>query len=225
MNWADFDHDSDDDPQSNEGRSGSFSDWSSEAHTPNGYAQAVSQENALALQEPPQHERRQGTKKKLQNKSLSRNELAFQSESSRSESSSALDGSSSGVFSSGIATATPSTSMDALPSLGAALHDTGGCSPCLFVLTMAGCVNGAECSFCHLSHKGKSHSRPNKSKRDRFKKLIQRQSDSALSGSASGDGNRVLDVSGSEDGSAGSDRNALPVPLARGAGQSAKLSL
>jgi hypothetical protein len=61
-----------------------------------------------------------------------------------------------------------------LPSIGAALHATGNCKPCLFVHSKVGCNNSAECSFCHFVH-GRSHkARPCKNKRERYKKLVER---------------------------------------------------
>jgi len=67
-----------------------------------------------------------------------------------------------------------------LPSIGAALHESAQCTPCLFSRSEVGCANGDACSFCHLSHKRSTHPRPNKGKRDRYKKLISRQSELAV---------------------------------------------
>jgi hypothetical protein len=61
-----------------------------------------------------------------------------------------------------------------LPSVGAALHSTGNCKPCLFVHGYMGCRSGAECQFCHLLHSRSSKARPCKNKRERYKKLVER---------------------------------------------------
>jgi len=62
-------------------------------------------------------------------------------------------------------------------SLGSALHDLGGCKPCLFVNTHFGCQNGSLCEFCHFQHNRKAKQRPCKAKRDRYKKLLTRMND------------------------------------------------
>jgi len=56
-------------------------------------------------------------------------------------------------------------------SVGAARHSTGQCRPCRFARALAGCVNGRDCSFCHLDHT-KGRSRPSKSKRLKCKKFL-----------------------------------------------------
>ncbi|CAE8602687.1 unnamed protein product [Polarella glacialis] len=60
-------------------------------------------------------------------------------------------------------------------SLGSKRHDENKCKPCLFVSTPPGCDNGISCEFCHIpQHQGKEKSRPCKTKRDRYKKLLKR---------------------------------------------------
>mmetsp|Transcript_85626 Transcript_85626/g.167529 ORF Transcript_85626/g.167529 Transcript_85626/m.167529 type:complete len:247 (-) Transcript_85626:372-1112(-) len=60
-------------------------------------------------------------------------------------------------------------------SRGSLLHDTGRCKPCLFEHTVVGCSSGASCSFCHFPHSRKQGPRPCKSKRERFKAIVERQ--------------------------------------------------
>lgn len=55
-------------------------------------------------------------------------------------------------------------------SVGAQRHEGGKCKPCRYVATLSGCVHGASCTFCHLSH-NKDRKRPSKSKRLRLKKI------------------------------------------------------
>lgn len=50
-------------------------------------------------------------------------------------------------------------------SKGCDLHKTGTCRPCHYVATKAGCMNGAECEFCHLPHPRRARQRPCKTKR------------------------------------------------------------
>jgi len=63
---------------------------------------------------------------------------------------------------------------EVLPSIGSVGHWNKTCKACLFVHTKIGCQNGAICHFCHYVHKGKNTSRPCKSKRDRYRKLVER---------------------------------------------------
>eukprot|EP00416_Gambierdiscus_australes_P034568 CAMPEP_0171116782 /NCGR_PEP_ID=MMETSP0766_2-20121228/91066_1 /TAXON_ID=439317 /ORGANISM="Gambierdiscus australes, Strain CAWD 149" /LENGTH=194 /DNA_ID=CAMNT_0011579243 /DNA_START=34 /DNA_END=618 /DNA_ORIENTATION=- len=60
-------------------------------------------------------------------------------------------------------------------SLGAAKHDDGTCRPCFFSSSPVGCKNGADCRFCHLSHRGLRRQRPCKERRVRYKKSIEYQ--------------------------------------------------
>lgn len=60
-----------------------------------------------------------------------------------------------------------------LPSVGSALHNVGGCKPCLLIVAKSGCAQGADCDFCHFRHVRKSM-RPSKGKRERFKRLLER---------------------------------------------------
>mmetsp|Transcript_30306 Transcript_30306/g.86499 ORF Transcript_30306/g.86499 Transcript_30306/m.86499 type:complete len:274 (+) Transcript_30306:91-912(+) len=50
-------------------------------------------------------------------------------------------------------------------SIGTAAHGTSACRPCHYVHTLSGCVNGANCEFCHLPHAKKTRPRPCKSRR------------------------------------------------------------
>lgn len=52
----------------------------------------------------------------------------------------------------------PAPGSAALPSLGSALHGSGGCRPCAFFHGV-GCENGAICSFCHLCEAGERQRR------------------------------------------------------------------
>lgn len=56
-------------------------------------------------------------------------------------------------------------------SAGSEFHNVGKCRPCHYVSTKAGCVNGAECLFCHLDHPKRRRPRPCKSKRAKCKRL------------------------------------------------------
>lgn len=56
-------------------------------------------------------------------------------------------------------------------SKGSELHEAGQCKPCHYVNTKAGCSNGDQCDFCHLSHQKKNRPRPCKSKRTKCKKM------------------------------------------------------
>jgi len=59
-------------------------------------------------------------------------------------------------------------------SKGCDLHKTGTCRPCHYVATKAGCMNGAECEFCHLPHPRRARQRPCKTKRLQFKRVVNR---------------------------------------------------
>eukprot|EP00930_Biecheleria_cincta_P057282 TRINITY_DN4324_c0_g1_i4.p1 TRINITY_DN4324_c0_g1~~TRINITY_DN4324_c0_g1_i4.p1 ORF type:complete len:287 (-),score=30.61 TRINITY_DN4324_c0_g1_i4:589-1449(-) len=71
----------------------------------------------------------------------------------------------------------PSTASEAfmqeLPSAGSALHPSGSCKPCLLISSPLGCHKGALCDFCHFKH-ARKNMRPNKGKRERFKRLLER---------------------------------------------------
>jgi len=56
-------------------------------------------------------------------------------------------------------------------SKGSALHESGQCKPCLYVGTKSGCINGAECGFCHAGHR-RSRPRPSKSTRTKCKQIV-----------------------------------------------------
>lgn len=127
--------------------------------------------------------------KKLSNKTLSKHDLEA-SQRSRDE----TPNSSCTEDTSGRSTGTPrSQATDDLAegthggwSVGAALHDTDGCKPCLFVHTHVGCQNGSSCEFCHYVHKRKSKPRPCKGKRDRYRKLLMRMEESIDTASNAG---------------------------------------
>jgi hypothetical protein len=127
--------------------------------------------------------------KKLSNKALSKHALEA-SRRSRDE----TPNSSCTEDASGMSTGTPrSQATDDLAegtsggwSIGAALHDSEGCKPCLFVHTHVGCQNGASCEFCHYVHKRKSKPRPCKGKRDRYRKLLMRMEESLDTSSNAG---------------------------------------
>mmetsp|Transcript_96782 Transcript_96782/g.282946 ORF Transcript_96782/g.282946 Transcript_96782/m.282946 type:complete len:181 (+) Transcript_96782:62-604(+) len=55
-----------------------------------------------------------------------------------------------------------------LPSRGSVTHASGKCVPCHYHDTTAGCLNGRDCSFCHM-HRKDSRQRPNKAKRAKAK--------------------------------------------------------
>jgi len=55
-------------------------------------------------------------------------------------------------------------------------HDQGTCTPCPFLLSPDGCLNGAECCLCHLSHNlGRDRQKPCKWKRQKFKDILDEQ--------------------------------------------------
>lgn len=60
---------------------------------------------------------------------------------------------------------------DSLPSVGSAQHSAGRCTPCKFFSRLSGCNSGADCAFCHISHK-KSRMRPSKNVRKACKALV-----------------------------------------------------
>jgi len=66
-------------------------------------------------------------------------------------------------------------------SIGAVLHESGGCKACVFLNSKPGCNNGVKCNFCHLyHHKGrrrKNKLRPCKGKRERYRKLLIRMTE------------------------------------------------
>lgn len=151
-----------------------------------------------------------GTKKKLHNKRLTREQLLLlaATDSMGSDSASELHSSGPGdvqaCFSHDSTTETPdrapihgdrgmeaaveSAGFEGEVSQGSVGHELGTCKPCLFVHSKVGCQNGAECTFCHMQHTRNSKPRPCKGKRDRYKKLIARsiesQSNSSQVGSA-----------------------------------------
>jgi len=114
----------------------------------------------------------------------------------------------------GITDFTPLTSVVGQYSAGSALHDTG-CKPCLFVNTVLGCQNGADCEYCHLQHSRGTRNRPGKGKRDRYRKLIARitSEDSNQNGSQSGSSTRGSSERGCS--SAGADTR-MPQQLHKG---------
>lgn len=59
-------------------------------------------------------------------------------------------------------------------SFGSEVHDRGGeCRPCLYVNTLAGCFNGAECKYCHICAPKKTRQmRHCKAKRDQCKNIV-----------------------------------------------------
>eukprot|EP00930_Biecheleria_cincta_P087417 TRINITY_DN76650_c0_g1_i1.p1 TRINITY_DN76650_c0_g1~~TRINITY_DN76650_c0_g1_i1.p1 ORF type:complete len:314 (+),score=67.72 TRINITY_DN76650_c0_g1_i1:126-1067(+) len=59
-------------------------------------------------------------------------------------------------------------------SKGSIWHQEGNCRPCFFFKSPVGCSKGVECTFCHFHHRRRERTRPCKSKRDRFKKLVDR---------------------------------------------------
>merc|ERR1712032_1748649 len=52
----------------------------------------------------------------------------------------------------------PQLGSAALPTVGSASHQLGGCQPCAFLYTK-GCVNGVQCTFCHLCEPGEKKRR------------------------------------------------------------------
>merc|ERR1712013_438394 len=52
----------------------------------------------------------------------------------------------------------PQLGSAALPSVGSASHQLGGCQPCAFLYTK-GCANGVQCKFCHLCEPGEGNPR------------------------------------------------------------------
>lgn len=57
-------------------------------------------------------------------------------------------------------------------SKGSSLHADGKCKPCHYVHTKLGCLNGQECTFCHIPHSSKSRPRPCKTKRMQCKRIL-----------------------------------------------------
>mmetsp|Transcript_41544 Transcript_41544/g.115542 ORF Transcript_41544/g.115542 Transcript_41544/m.115542 type:complete len:230 (-) Transcript_41544:183-872(-) len=72
------------------------------------------------------------------------------------------------------------TLHDKEPSIGSALHASGGCTPCGFFFKDKGCKAGASCRFCHLSHERSQMKkkdrpfRPCKNRRDQYRRLATR---------------------------------------------------
>ena len=81
-----------------------------------------------------------------------------------------------------------------LPSAGSTLHQADSCRPCLLLRTNIGCQKGELCDYCHFEHTRRQKMRPSKTKRDRFKRLVQRAENSMLEGSEGGvgSGNRTV---------------------------------
>jgi len=52
----------------------------------------------------------------------------------------------------------PQLGSPALPTVGSADHQLGGCRPCAFLYTK-GCTNGVQCTFCHLCDAGEKKRR------------------------------------------------------------------
>jgi len=59
-------------------------------------------------------------------------------------------------------------------SIGTMKHEAGLCKPCVFFPSEIGCSNGITCLFCHITH-ARAQRRLCKSKRERYKKLIESQ--------------------------------------------------
>lgn len=103
-------------------------------------------------------------------------ETPLEESSSASASSSALFGSEESGRSSSTPTAhqdeTGAVTLDYLElTVGSRGHGTGDCSPCFFAHRRAGCQNGSNCPYCHLTHQQKQ--RPCKGKRNRFHKVLE----------------------------------------------------
>mmetsp|Transcript_54715 Transcript_54715/g.143244 ORF Transcript_54715/g.143244 Transcript_54715/m.143244 type:complete len:95 (+) Transcript_54715:2-286(+) len=75
-------------------------------------------------------------------------------------------------------------SQGLVTSIGSAAHATGECKPCIFYRQIVGCAKGADCLFCHIRHARQERRRLCKSKRHRYKKLIQAQVDAMAEGEA-----------------------------------------
>mmetsp|Transcript_12603 Transcript_12603/g.32374 ORF Transcript_12603/g.32374 Transcript_12603/m.32374 type:complete len:282 (+) Transcript_12603:74-919(+) len=54
---------------------------------------------------------------------------------------------------------------------GAERHASGQCKPCHYLRTKVGCMNGPECSFCHMEHAQRVRPRPCKSARMKCKRM------------------------------------------------------
>jgi len=150
------------------------------------------------------HRLSKGSKQKLQNKPLCRDQLErshhvdhhIEWEGTSSDGSS-WDGSASLPGAAGIAAkhvapavaqqgpvemggwqysaAIPLERQEGQPTVGSVLHENGSCKPCLFVRTDVGCQSGEACKFCHLQHRRRCC----KGKRDRYKKHVARMQDAA----------------------------------------------
>mmetsp|Transcript_19540 Transcript_19540/g.39451 ORF Transcript_19540/g.39451 Transcript_19540/m.39451 type:complete len:266 (+) Transcript_19540:86-883(+) len=99
-------------------------------------------------------------------------------------------------------------------SAGSALHEAGRCKPCMFVNTIVGCTNGSACDFCHLRHQRKHVTRANKTRRDRYKAIVERQ---ALEAGIIPPDSSVCDASGRDGDGGPAGRNGAQGPL-RGSG-------
>mmetsp|Transcript_96441 Transcript_96441/g.300932 ORF Transcript_96441/g.300932 Transcript_96441/m.300932 type:complete len:270 (-) Transcript_96441:178-987(-) len=71
-----------------------------------------------------------------------------------------------------VPTAQPLLDAAELWSKGSEPHSSGKCRPCHYVHTSGGCLNGRNCTFCHLPHTGKSRPRPSKTKRLLCKNIV-----------------------------------------------------
>eukprot|EP00444_Apocalathium_aciculiferum_P056640 CAMPEP_0183602826 /NCGR_PEP_ID=MMETSP0371-20130417/181140_1 /TAXON_ID=268820 /ORGANISM="Peridinium aciculiferum, Strain PAER-2" /LENGTH=442 /DNA_ID=CAMNT_0025814923 /DNA_START=9 /DNA_END=1337 /DNA_ORIENTATION=- len=59
-------------------------------------------------------------------------------------------------------------------SIGTMKHEAGLCKPCVFFPSDIGCSNGISCLFCHITH-ARAQRHLCKTKRERYKKLIESQ--------------------------------------------------
>eukprot|EP00930_Biecheleria_cincta_P085951 TRINITY_DN75312_c0_g1_i1.p1 TRINITY_DN75312_c0_g1~~TRINITY_DN75312_c0_g1_i1.p1 ORF type:complete len:169 (+),score=23.61 TRINITY_DN75312_c0_g1_i1:36-509(+) len=74
-----------------------------------------------------------------------------------------------------IGSSAPDPNNPRLPSVGSKQHSAKACSPCVLLLSTAGCKAGASCNYCHMPHPPENkRNRPSKLKRERYKQLIQR---------------------------------------------------
>mmetsp|Transcript_7736 Transcript_7736/g.22017 ORF Transcript_7736/g.22017 Transcript_7736/m.22017 type:complete len:228 (-) Transcript_7736:163-846(-) len=65
----------------------------------------------------------------------------------------------------------------AVSSAGSARHAVGSCKPCALIRTAEGCAAGAGCRFCHLPHSEEGRPRMSKSRRDRLRKVRERNAE------------------------------------------------
>uniref|UniRef100_A0A7S0A853 C3H1-type domain-containing protein n=1 Tax=Pyrodinium bahamense TaxID=73915 RepID=A0A7S0A853_9DINO len=61
-----------------------------------------------------------------------------------------------------------------LPSEGSALHATGSCRPCNFITRSKRCERGSRCCFCHDTVHIQRTVRPSRTKREQYRRLVQR---------------------------------------------------